>query len=300
MLPVIVASISYPPIPIFEVGPIQMSLHGIFAGIGFLAGGYTMMRFGRSRGFDEGKIASALTWGLFGSILGARLFTIPAHLGDPGFGLAEAFSLAGSYSIMGGFAGGILAGVARFRMLEMDPLTHLDLASFGLAVGTVVGRIGDLLIVEHLGGRTDFFLGYLLKPGYEPAPQHGQLQRLCDTGQTCGPYHHAAMYDMVGALVLIGFLWMLWRKAKLNYGQLFAAWVGWYGLQRFLIDFTRNSDLPGADASAGPLTWSQWSGLALGLAGWAFYRWLSRRGEPVSPDSDRQRGAEAVASARSG
>ena len=30
--------ISYPPIPIFEVGPLNLSLHGVFAAVGFVVG----------------------------------------------------------------------------------------------------------------------------------------------------------------------------------------------------------------------------------------------------------------------
>ena len=48
----------------------------------------------------------------------------------------------------------------------------MDMATPGLAIGAVVGRVGDLAIVEHLGGQTSFFLGYELKPGYDVSPQH--------------------------------------------------------------------------------------------------------------------------------
>jgi len=291
------ASISYKPIPIFELGPLNLSLHGLFAGLGFVAGALVWLRVARRRGFDEAKITSVLTWALVGSILGARLFTIPAHLGDPGYGIGDALGLTGTFSIMGGFAGGILTGVWRFRAENMTMHAHFDMASFGLAVGTIVGRVGDLFIVEHLGGRTDFFLGFLLKPGYEPAPQHAGLQRFCDLGETCGPYHHAALYDMLGAALLLGVLWLVSRYwSRLRYGMLFGIWVGWYGMQRFLIDFTRNTDLPGADATAGPLTWSQWSGLTLGVLALATVVGVQvRKVTPlVSHEQDVTYGAEPV------
>jgi prolipoprotein diacylglyceryltransferase len=35
---VVLAVISYPPIPLFEVGPLTMSLHGVFAALGFVLG----------------------------------------------------------------------------------------------------------------------------------------------------------------------------------------------------------------------------------------------------------------------
>lgn len=285
------ASISYQPVPIFEVGPFRLSLHGVFAGIGFVAGAILMIRHARRRGYDEIAITSVLTWALVGAVLGARLFTVPAHLGDPGYGLDDVVGPSGFYSIMGGMAGGILAGVTRMRMLRLAVLAQLDMAAYGLALGTVVGRVGDLFIVEHLGGRTDFFAGYLVRPGYDLAPQHDGLEQLCAELGQCGPYHHAALYDMLGAALLLGFLYVLARRVRLHYGQLFVSWAGWYGLQRFLIDFTRNTDLEGADATLGPLTWNQWSGLAIGLAAALLLRWLGRRTPVVTRRQDVGYGA---------
>ncbi len=171
------------------------------------------------------------------------------------------------------------------------------MASFGLALGAVVGRIGDLFIVEHLGGRTNFFLGYRVKPGYDLAPQHDGLEALCAVGD-CGPYHHAALYDLLGALVLLGVLYLLARRwQSIRYGVLFFLWISWYGFQRFLIDFTRNTELPGADATAGPLTWSQWTGVTFGVLALVVVVWLVRNGRSpvVSPEEDVARGAVPAA-----
>ncbi|MFQ5948526.1 MAG: prolipoprotein diacylglyceryl transferase, partial [Acidimicrobiia bacterium] len=292
-------AISYPPIPLFEVGPFTLSMHGLMAGVGFVLGAWVMLRLVKRRGFNDAAVTSALTWALVGAIVGARLFTIPAHLGDPGYGIDDVVDPAGFYSIMGGFAGGIIAGLVRLRMLKLRFLPQLDLAAFGLAVGTIVGRTGDLFIVEHLGGETDFFLGYTLKPGYDIAPQHGALERLCDVEGICGTFHHAALYDLLGAAVLLGVLVWLARKWRgWHYGQLFAVWAGWYGVQRFLIDFTRNDNFvdfpagvaPNVDATLGPLTWSQWSGLAVVAGAVALFVVLGRRAKRVTPEHDVEMG----------
>jgi len=264
------------------------------AGVGFMAGAWLMIKEARRRGFDADKITSVLTWALVGSLLGARFFTVPAHLDE---GLLNALDPFSTYSIMGGFAGGILVGWWRMRALGLHVLSHMDVAAAGLALGTVVGRIGDLLIVEHLGAKTTFFLGYTLKPGYDVAPQHNALERLCETVGECGPYHHAGLYDLLGAAVLLSLLYLVVRNwSKLRYGVLFVTWMAWYGLQRFLIDFTRNTDLPGADATLGPLTWNQWSGLTIGIGAILTIIWLSvRHATPlVSTEQDIEYGAEPV------
>lgn len=290
------ASVSYPPIPIFELGPLRLSLHGLMAGVGFVVGAMLMVREARRRGFDEEKIMSVLTWALVGSLLGARLFTIPAHLDE---GLANALTPFGSFSIMGGFAGGILAGGWQMRRLGVDIAAHMDMAAFGMAMGTVIGRIGDLFIVEHLGARTDFFLGYLVKPGYDLAPQHNGLELLCEQAEQCGPYHHAALYDLLGAAVLLGLLYLVARRWRsIRYGVLMLIWAAWYGMQRFLIDFVRNTDLPGADSTAGPFTWNQWTGLTAGVLAALVVVWLvaSKRTPVVSAEGDVARGAVPTSS----
>ncbi len=275
-----IAAISYPPIPILDVGPIQLSLHGLFAALGFVVGAMILLREVRQRGFDADKVASVLTWALVGSILGARLFTVPAHIGEAGYGWDDVIGVAGDFSILGGFAGGILVGLLRGKLLGLGMLPVLDMAAPGLAVGAVIGRIGDLAIVEHLGGPTSFFLGYELKPGYDVSPQHDVLEQLCEAGVTCGPYHHTGLYDMLGAAVLLWvLLWLRTRWTTRHYGELFSLWMVWYGLQRFLIDFTRlDAARDGQairDAVMGPFTGSQWGALATAVGGvglWALFR----------------------------
>jgi phosphatidylglycerol:prolipoprotein diacylglycerol transferase len=280
------AVISYPPIPIWEIGPLQFSLHGVFAAIGFAAGAWLATREMRKRGFDTGKYQSVLTWGLIGALIGARYFTTPAQL-LAGVPLIEAFNpLRGNFSIMGGFAGGILAGWIRIRQVGLPLLPTLDMSAFGLALGTIVGRIGDLAIVEHLGRSTSAWWGYGIQPGYDVAPQHDALE--CSTAGAdgfCGVYHHVAMYDMIGATVLLGLLYLLYQRVELRYGQLFFAWMTWYGVQRFLLDSLRYGS---GDATIGALTWNQLTGFLVGVAGLVMLWWLGRNQPIVSPEADRK------------
>lgn len=291
-LPEMLAAISYPPIPIWEVGPLNLSLHGVFAALGFVAGAWIATREMKKRGFDTVKYQSVLTWGLVGALLGARYFTMPAQLMD-GVPLLEALNpVSGNFSIMGGFAGGILAGGWRMRKVGLPVLGTLDMSSFGLAVGTIVGRIGDLLIVEHLGRATDVPWGYGIKPGYDVAPQHDALE--CTEATVgadgfCGIYHHVALYDMIGAALLLGVLYLVYRRFRLHYGQLFFLWVAWYGFQRFILDGLRFGM---GDAVVGGLTWNQVSGLAAGIGGLILFWWAGRSQSRVTREEDRALGAD--------
>jgi prolipoprotein diacylglyceryltransferase len=160
------------------------------------------------------------------------------------------------------------------------------MSAFGLALGTVVGRIGDLAIVEHLGKATTAWWGYGIKPGFDVAPQHDALEcAAVEAGEMfCGIYHHVAMYDMIGAAVLLGLLYLLYDRIELRYGQLFFVWVTWYGFQRFLLDSLRFGS---GDAEIGALTWNQLVGFLAGLAGLAAIWWMGRTQRIVSEEADR-------------
>ncbi|MGA7227987.1 MAG: prolipoprotein diacylglyceryl transferase family protein [Acidimicrobiia bacterium] len=281
------AVISYPPIPIWHLGPINFSLHGLMAAVGFVVGAWIATREMGRRNFDTVKYQSVLTWGLVGSLLGARYLTAPAQLLD-GAGLWDALNpIRGNFSIMGGFAGGIIAGGWKMRKVGLPILPTLDMSAFGLALGTVVGRIGDLAIVEHLGRATTAAWGYGIRPGYDVAPAHDALEcteATVGANGFCGIYHHVALYDMIGAAILLGVLFLVYRRARLHYGQLFFLWVGWYGLQRFFLDSLRYGS---GDATLGPFTWNQVSGLAAGVAGVILLIWAGRTQPEATPESDQ-------------
>jgi prolipoprotein diacylglyceryltransferase len=174
------------------------------------------------------------------------------------------------------------------RQVGLPVLPTLDMSAFGLALGTVVGRIGDLIIVEHLGKATNAAWGYAIRPGYDVAPVHNDLECIEATARAdglCGIYHHVAAYDMIGAAVLIGVLYLLYRRIELRYGQLFFAWVTWYGIQRFLLDSLRFGS---GDAEIGAITWNQLSGFLAGLAGLVILWWLGRHQPVVSPEADQR------------
>ena len=102
-------SITYPPIPITKIGPVFFSLHGVFAAIGFYFGADHAIKLADKDGANGDLFSDGLTWAIFGAILGARFFTIPAHIGEPGYGFDDIFSR----QIEGlGKAGDILVGIS--------------------------------------------------------------------------------------------------------------------------------------------------------------------------------------------
>ncbi|MBI5156948.1 MAG: prolipoprotein diacylglyceryl transferase [Acidimicrobiia bacterium] len=279
----ILAGISYPPFPMVHIAGLHLSIHGVFIALGILAGAWLASRRVGRAGGDVVAFQSMLTYAVVGALVGARYLTVPAAvLGGAGW---EALNpLSGNFSILGGFTGGILAGWWRMRALGLPVLPTLDASAPGLALGTVVGRRGCMAIVEHLGTPTTLPWGYGVKPGYDLAPQHTALE--CTAAQAgldglCGVYQPVAAYDLIGAAVLLLALVLVVRGVLLRPGQLFGLWMAWYGLQRFLLDFLRSGD-----ATMGPITWNQLSGLVAGIGGLGLVWWFGRRGGEVLAGAD--------------
>jgi prolipoprotein diacylglyceryltransferase len=257
-------SITYPPIPITQIGPVSFSLHGVFAALGFYFGANHAIKLAEKDKKDTVLFEQGLTWAIFGAIIGARFFTIPAHLGDPGYGLDDVFSPVGSYSIMGGMSGGIIAAYLKIQLIgKGDFKQYSDYASTGLILGTVIGRIGDLAIVEHLGRATSFMLGYEIKPGYDVAPQHNSLE-CAEPLTTCGTFHHVAMYDLFFALIVFFIFKSLRSNFTFGKGSWIGLWAIWYGIQRAILDTLRFGM---GDATIGNFTWNQIGGSLLALLG---------------------------------
>ncbi|MBD3156365.1 hypothetical protein GF369_00910, partial [Candidatus Peregrinibacteria bacterium] len=102
--------------------------------------------------------------------------------------------------------------------------------------------VGDYLIGSHIGSRTTFPLGSY----YE-----NDLR------------HEPALYLAINAFVLFLFLLLVKPFIKKE-GLMSYIFVVWYAIARFLIDFTRNSDI---DMLAEPryahLTLTQWACIGL-------------------------------------
>jgi len=169
----------------------------------------------------------------------------------------------------------VLAALPILRRARVHLPRFLDAAAPGFALGVVIGRIGDLVIWDHLGDPAHGWwrnVGLTMKQGYHLAPGFGPSPaEPLPAGMTCDSaakipkfyagctYHQPALYDFLGALLLLAFL--LWlRRRRTRAGVSILAWGAWYGTERFAIDFTRS-----IDERFGGLTGTQWLAVVLAV-----------------------------------
>jgi len=267
------AWLDYNPIVQIEIGPLNISPHGVGIAVGFLLGAAIFLRWCRAAGFNEDDIFSMINRAAIGSIVGARLAYSINHAGDFDNPL-EVFAVwKGGISLLGGIAGAILAGVPRMRKSGLSFWKVMDLAVPCVTVGIVIGRIGDLVVADHLGKPTDFFLGYVC-PDEETA-----VRCIADVGEAV---HQPALYDLVSASLLLLVLLRLRRTRRYD-GFLTVFFGAWYGFGRLMEDFFRIDETHGTG-----LTGSQWTAVTvMALCLWVllFKRdtpWRSGRGAMAS------------------
>ncbi|MBA2726295.1 MAG: prolipoprotein diacylglyceryl transferase [Actinobacteria bacterium] len=267
-------------IPRINLGPLAISPHGIGIAIGYLLGAQLMVR--RSRRFggpDESDIWNMLFYALIGAIVGARVGYVLGHLsevtdgGDNPLGVFEVWK--GGISLLGGITGAVLFSLPYAFKHKMGFWRTADLAVPGLALGIVIGRIGDLMIGDHLGRPTSSPFGWrcLGASGEAPVPYPDLSGGAAPPSLGCFDQvvHQTALYDFVSTLLLLGLLLFLGRKVR-RPGFLTLAYVTWYTAVRMATDFLR------VDRRYFGLTGSQITSLLVGLT--CLYLLARYRGAP--------------------
>lgn len=243
-----VAFLDYTPIVDIGLGPLTISPHGIGTAVGFLAGARLLLPATRRLGIPDADIHTALTRAIVAALLGARLAYVLNHASDYTDRPLEVLRVwEGGASLLGGIVAALAVALPYLhrRGHRLGPL--LDAAAPGLALGIAIGRVGDLVVADHLGKPTDFALGYRCTGAETASPCVAPI------GQAV---HQPALYDLASVLVLLGVLLWLRRKA-LQSGTLFLVFVTGYGTARVVEDFFRIDETHGLG-----LTASQWFSLA--------------------------------------
>ncbi|MGK2929494.1 MAG: prolipoprotein diacylglyceryl transferase [Acidimicrobiales bacterium] len=244
------AAISYDPLVSIDLGPLSVSPHGIFTGVGVVVGAWFLLRDVRRAGFDVDVVTSILTRAVIAALIGARLAYVVNHWSrfDSVFEVLRLWE--GGASLLGGLTAALVVAVVELRRRRLPVLVLLDLAAPWFLVGIAVGRIGDLIIADHLGTVTTASFGF-------------QCPDVVDVGETVGSpcppgevVHLTALYDLVWASVAAGVVWWIRRRTGRT-GVAIGVTGLLYGLGRFVLDGFR------ADAIRFGLTGSRWTGLIL-------------------------------------
>jgi prolipoprotein diacylglyceryl transferase len=284
-----------------------------------MIGGWLLGRIGVRRGVTPEHISTMLFWALIGAILGSRIAYVIAHLSEFNSPLEWLYVWKGGISLLGGITGAIVINIPRMRKYGYRFFQVMDPAAVALALGIGIGRIGDLIIGDHLGKPTSWLLAWTYHGGTLAPPWSCQVGALsCTADLQNGTYkeiltntsatlqqvtvvngaqtkfgaiveqgvgvHQTAMYDMFLAWILFAILWWFIKQPRRE-GVATLVFAGYYGCCRLLEDFLR------IDKRFGPLTGSQWTALAVVIIVvivWAIWA-ITKRPGPTTPPRPRIR-----------
>ncbi|MGQ0618283.1 MAG: prolipoprotein diacylglyceryl transferase [Acidimicrobiia bacterium] len=238
-----------------------------------MAGARLLLSTARRLGVADPLVYAALTRGAIGGVIGARVAYVVNHLGTFDSPLEWVQIWNGGISLLGGIAGGLALGLPVIRRAGVQLWPVLDGVAPGLALGIAIGRVGDLVVADHLGKPTRFALGYVCPDADTASPCAAPV------GQAV---HQPALYDLIAALAILILLLAIRSRRRSYDGFVMLLFAALYGMARFIEDFFRVDETHGTG-----LTGSQWT--ALVVASLSTWWLLTQRRTPGRKQGDRDR-----------
>ena len=177
-------------------------------------------------------------------IIGAKLYYLGLHWGDLVAHPFRELTSRGGLVWYGGLIGGVTAFYLQTRKSKYSTAVLFDSTAPALAIAYAVGRMGCFLVGDDYGVYTRSAIGIAFPEGSPPSTA-GNLRAIGDHSIPLSiPDNEVIkviptqLFEVGLALVMFAILWQL-GKRKLKPGQLFAAYMFLYSIERFGIEFVR-------------------------------------------------------------
>jgi phosphatidylglycerol---prolipoprotein diacylglyceryl transferase len=257
------AAIPAPPLDAIHVGPLRLTLYGMFIATGVLvAMTMTRRRYAAKGGDPELADRIALPTVIIGFI-GARLAYVLPRLDRFADDPLSVFAVwEGGLALFGGLTAGILSVLWLIRRWDGDLPAFADAAAPAVPVAQAIGRWGNYFNQELYGTPTDLPWALYVEPDRRVAAY-----------QAFETFHPTFLYESLWNLALAGFLLWLDRRGRLPRGSLWLVYLIGYAVARFLLELIRTDTtyrLLGLSRNA-------WVSLAVLIAGLVGLWWWTRR-----------------------
>lgn len=224
-----------------SLGPLLFRWNGLLIALGIAAGALLSAREAKRQNYDPEIIyylfLPLTIWG----ILGARLWHILSPpLSSIELGLTTRYYFShlidiaaiwvGGFGIPGAWIGGSLALYYFARKHEFPFLELADIVAPGLALAQAIGRLGNYFNQELYGLPTNLPWKIFI----DHAHRLSGFEKI-------NFYHPLFAYEAMWSFANVIFLLWLTRRFDgiLRIGDIFLAYLGFYSLGRFLLEFLR-------------------------------------------------------------
>ena len=256
----ILNSIPSPTISYFELGPLRIHFYALFILTGIAFAVWLGNRRFKARGGNGGAILDIALWAVPIGIIGGRLFHVVTHWHDyfyEGANVTKVFAIwEGGLAIYGALIFGTLGAFIGARTAGIRFLAFADAIAPGVIVAQAIGRLGNYFNNELFGLPTDLPWGLEISNTNTAYPE----------GLPAGVlFHPTFLYEIIWNLIGFGLLLVLERRLRLQWGQVFAAYLVIYSIGRAFIESIR---IDPSDYYFGLRTnvWSAIFGICVGIA----------------------------------
>ncbi|MEW5990751.1 MAG: prolipoprotein diacylglyceryl transferase family protein [Chloroflexota bacterium] len=223
---------------LLQSGSLTIGTHDVFSLLAVAVGLAIYYRALRARGMLDDRIVLVSMAVVLGGVIGARTITAWENTDEIGRALGAGAPLSwvvlhGNKSILGGLAGGFLAGVLAKRALGYTRSTG-DSYALAIPVATAIGRIGCFLSELPLGTPTSLPWGMTVDPEAAAA-----FPRCPGCG---GPMHPSMLYE-IGFNVVAAVLIVRYGRRVPVPGDLLKLYLMTAFTFRFIVEFVRGNEV---------------------------------------------------------
>ncbi len=244
------------------IGPLQIHWYALAYVAGFLLAwrvALSLCRIDKGSCPNSDDIGDFLTWAIAGVLLGGRIgyvlfYNLPIYLDQP----LEAIKIwQGGMSFHGGAIGVILALILYAHFKKIPLLGLADITTTVVPIGLFLGRIANFVNGELYGRVTDVSWGVVFPRG-GPEPRHPSQ------------IYEAIFEGPILFAILLVMIRLPYFRARA--GSVAAAFLFFYGLFRFGIEFFREPDMQ-LGFIFEQVTMGQILCIPMMVAGLVVYRW---------------------------
>lgn len=212
----------------FSVFGINIYWYGIIIALGMIAAMAYGFREVEKRGIKQDDALNMFLIALPVAIVCARLYYVIFNLDMYRGDLLSVFDIrGGGLAIYGGVIGAALTVIIYCRARKISLGEVLDIMAVGFLIGQAIGRWGNFVNGEAFGSGADL-------PWAMTIVSDGAAR-----AESVHPtFLYESIWDAVGVALLI-----LYKRHKRFSGELFCAYILWYGLGRFWIEGLRSDSL---------------------------------------------------------
>ncbi len=218
-----------------DLGFVQIYWYSIMLFIGFLLGGYLLLREARRFGIADEFIINMFFYTIPIAIVGARLYYVffswDMYASNP-IDILKVWE--GGLAIHGGVLFGLIFVIIYSKKHGYKPVKIMDMASVGLIVGQIIGRWGNFFNQEAHGPATTL----------ETLKSYHLPNFIIEGMKIDGTYYHPtflyeSLWNIVGLIIML----IIRRRKNVKIGQICGFYMVWYGIGRYLIESLRTDAL---------------------------------------------------------